>query len=703
MRARAPGLFARAMRRPEQPVAVALACCLLAGFAGLVAADTRPFVANLAGLALGQVPAAFDQSDPPALLGFAALMIPTLELALILAIVWTVLRQPVLLRLMRLRGDHLVIAGNGDLARIAAGQGLDRGSAVLLWLDDRRLPWVRSALHRGAVRVRCGDPAQTVAELGLANARSVLLLCDAANDNAGLAGLVLQAAARMRPAGDPLAVIARIDDPSVRAALDAKGDLASKAIARLRITSLAALAARRLFLDWPIDRFRRADAAGRCIVTFGFSPIIDAYVSRILAGSHFRDGVRPRFVIAVADPDFVRERFHACHRDADARSRTVFEKTDFAQAERAMAEIAAHHGDPVAVLVDAGDAATTRGIADAVDRYYRSQDRATPLIHLHANRDGPAPDCAMAHSFGGLDDFNDPDFLTQERHDALARSIHDFYLEGCLSAGEPIGARASLQEWENLPESFRDDNRLVADCYQLKLRDIGARIITEGGPPLRFEPDELEALAIAEHDRWMAAKLSDGWVYGPQRDDRRRLHPDIVPYAALSERVKDLDREQVRVMTRLLAASGVRALRVLTVAIEPAPEGGPPAGLAAGLPEALAAIAVNWPDRVVILAGSLSDAATRSALASAGERVRLVVPGHAGRLIDSLDPPERDRARDLMARADSVVAVAAEPAVRAAVLAGADLVLAGEATGTLPIPTVRFAADGRIRSAPWLG
>jgi len=682
-------------------VAMALACCVVAGFAGLATGHAGPDMTNLAGLALGRLPAMFDESEPPALLAFTALAMPALEMALILATVWTVVRQPVRLRLMRMRGDHLVIAGHGALARIAAGQELDRGGAVMLWLDDRRPDWVRSALRRGAACVTLGDPVRTVPGLGLDKARGVLLLCDRAQDNADLATQVLQQAARARPAGDPLSVIAQIDDPALQAMLDAEANLTSKAIARLRFASLPGLAARKLFLDWPIDRFRRVGDADRRIIAFGFSPVIEAYVLRILAGNHFRDGVRPQFLVAVPDAATVADRFHARHPGADTLSPVLFETVDFAQADRAVADIVARHGDPVAVLVDAAAPEATLALAEAVDLHYRAQDRATPLVHLRADTDGAIPTCPMAHAFGGLEEFSEHDFLMQEQHDALARSIHDFYLEGCLSAGDRIGARGSMQEWDNLAESFRDDNRLVADCYQLKLRDIGARIIADRGPPLRLEPDELEELAHAEHDRWMAAKLSDGWVHGPQRDDRLRIHPDIVPYDALSERVKDLDREQVRVMTRLLATSGARTLRILTVAIEPDAGG----GIIAGLPGLLAAIAAQWPDRVVILSGSLGHAAARKAMVATRERMRLIVPGHAGQLIESLDAAEQVSAQGLLSQADSIVGVeiATDSAIREAVLADADLVIADEASGDLPCPAVRLSADGRIRTAPWLG
>jgi hypothetical protein len=59
-------------------------------------------------------------------------------------------------------------------------------------------------------------------------------------------------------------------------------------------------------------------------------------------------------------------------------------------------------------------------------------------------------------------------------------------------------------------------------------------------------PAELEALTerLAEnaHDLWAAQRLAQGWTYGPQRDDARKLHPCLVPYAALPDSEKEFDR-----------------------------------------------------------------------------------------------------------------------------------------------------------------
>ena len=61
-----------------------------------------------------------------------------------------------------------------------------------------------------------------------------------------------------------------------------------------------------------------------------------------------------------------------------------------------------------------------------------------------------------------------------------------------------------------------------------------------------------ELLAKNTHDLWAKERLSDGWKYGPIRDDEKRLHPDLVPYENLPEKEKKYDR--------LIAEEGLKAI-----------------------------------------------------------------------------------------------------------------------------------------------
>lgn len=64
-----------------------------------------------------------------------------------------------------------------------------------------------------------------------------------------------------------------------------------------------------------------------------------------------------------------------------------------------------------------------------------------------------------------------------------------------------------------------------------------------------------EFLAKNVHEVWSTDRLAEGWRYGETRDDLRKLHPCLVPYALLTEEEKRLDR--------LSAMNTLRVLRKL--------------------------------------------------------------------------------------------------------------------------------------------
>ena len=51
-----------------------------------------------------------------------------------------------------------------------------------------------------------------------------------------------------------------------------------------------------------------------------------------------------------------------------------------------------------------------------------------------------------------------------------------------------------------------------------------------------------EQLAENVHEVWSAGRIADGWQWGEQRDDERKLHPCLVPYDQLPESEKEYDR-----------------------------------------------------------------------------------------------------------------------------------------------------------------
>lgn len=74
-----------------------------------------------------------------------------------------------------------------------------------------------------------------------------------------------------------------------------------------------------------------------------------------------------------------------------------------------------------------------------------------------------------------------------------------------------------------------------------------------------FTEKEIEILAEGEHERWVKEKQAAGWSYaeGP-KNEKRKLHPCIVPWELLPDEEQDKDRNAVKSISALLAKSVLR-------------------------------------------------------------------------------------------------------------------------------------------------
>ena len=67
-----------------------------------------------------------------------------------------------------------------------------------------------------------------------------------------------------------------------------------------------------------------------------------------------------------------------------------------------------------------------------------------------------------------------------------------------------------------------------------------------------------ERLAKNAHDVWAELRLSEGWTWGPHRDDAEKKHPNLVPYEQLAEDEKEYDRKMVFLTLKAIIALGYR-------------------------------------------------------------------------------------------------------------------------------------------------
>ena len=60
---------------------------------------------------------------------------------------------------------------------------------------------------------------------------------------------------------------------------------------------------------------------------------------------------------------------------------------------------------------------------------------------------------------------------------------------------------------------------------------------------LSGELNILEAMAKNVHEVWAESRISQGWTYGPERNDVLKHHPCLVPYEELPGVEKAYDRD----------------------------------------------------------------------------------------------------------------------------------------------------------------
>lgn len=89
-------------------------------------------------------------------------------------------------------------------------------------------------------------------------------------------------------------------------------------------------------------------------------------------------------------------------------------------------------------------------------------------------------------------------------------------------------------------------------------RYIPSPVNTENVVP-RAELEELvEHLAKNTHEVWAQQRMKNGWVYGPNRDDEKKTHPDLVAYEELPESEKEYDRSVAGQLIKTMLAMGYR-------------------------------------------------------------------------------------------------------------------------------------------------
>jgi hypothetical protein len=153
--------------------------------------------------------------------------------------------------------------------------------------------------------------------------------------------------------------------------------------------------------------------------------------------------------------------------------------------------------------------------------------------------------------------------LLIEQLENLAIMIHEDYVAKQIERN-PTQA-VEYPTWDSLPPSMKFSNIRQAAAIDDKLSKINCRLDAKqksGETVTAFSTEEIEYLAIYEHDLWVRERIESGWVFGPVKDTRKKESPYLVPYNELSEEIKELDRDTIRNILPLADAVGLAVYRV---------------------------------------------------------------------------------------------------------------------------------------------
>ncbi len=247
----------------------------------------------------------------------------------------------------------------------------------------------------------------------------------------------------------------------------------------------------------------------------------------------------------------------------------------------------------VFVCFDADSLALRTGLV-IQQRLLHSSAGATPVVIRVAEAGGlarlvdpggagPAA-FAHLHAFGLLDRTCTPEAILCGTHEVLALGLHYAYLQQQRALGHTAAMNPSVVEWDHLPEALRESNRAAARALLGQLSVLGyalAPLSDWDAAFFRFSGDEMEQLAEAEHNRFVAERLSRGWRQaGSRKDTAGRRSPALLPWDELPEEERTKNRDAVSELPATLARAGFQLVRLAptdrqAAQVSPAQSAGP--------------------------------------------------------------------------------------------------------------------------------
>jgi voltage-gated potassium channel Kch len=476
------------------------------------------------------------------------------------------------LRIRALFRRHLVICGLGraglDFAIAFAADG-----TKVVAVDVEPSARAIDECKERAIPLLIGDASDRalLVKAGVGRARAVVVTCGDDNVNGDVA-LTLRASSRARPS--PLQCFVHIGDDRLCASLEEAMLLSSDtASTRVEFFNVHRSGPQAL-----LNAYARPTAGGRAphLLIVGAGEVgTNLAVEAARRSHHGRAPGSPSMQVTLLSPDAearvaaLRIRYPAL----EAGCRVLAVVGDPADPDRPSFEATGRH-NPIEGVTAAFVCTDDDSMALRAALQLRKQLTAdVPIVVCTTRRASSVTELLDAagsnlapnvHSFAILEQVCTPEVVFNGRRETIARAFHADYADRQIAAGvDPEDG--SVRPWDELAETLRQSNRDLAADIGRKLTAVGCGVelmIDWDTPLFEFTPAELDILAPLEHDRWWAERRRQGWTFGPTKDVAARRSPDLVPWAELSEPVREKDVDTIRLIPTVLATyAGVAVVR----------------------------------------------------------------------------------------------------------------------------------------------
>lgn len=468
------------------------------------------------------------------------------------------------MRIPWMRG-HIVVCGLGYVGSVFVRQLWECGARVVVIDADVTHPNIDLCRSRG-IPVIIGDAQlkRTLKAAGLQRAARLLAITDKDAVNTEIVAVASQLAKERSHA--EFSCLARIADPDLCVLLRAQEVQCSEGASALDFFNADEIGARLLLDDFPVDT-----RGEQLHILIAHLDPLGAWLVVHVAREWFdnRSGEDTQLLVTVLD-DNAERRVAALVGQHPALEK-VCQFITLSTSARDIHRLSAYHAQAGVPPLNCAYVTAYRD-EDALQtalKLRHAVGSAVPLVVALSRAQGvsrvindvrdTSHVLAKVDVFPTLERTCTADLVWGGSFETIAHAMHERWRTEQLTMGKPAPS------WAELDESRKRSNRAHARDITVKLRSIGCELA-----PLRdwdaadftFTDDEIEMLAMAEHDRWWQERLADGWTLG-DKDAELKKTPYLVPFEELSDEVAGWDRMFVRKYAALLASAGLQVIRVV--------------------------------------------------------------------------------------------------------------------------------------------